>query len=853
MEAKTIDLNDLMKISNGGHILYIYDTQDHYIANAVSYAAQGIRQGQQVLLVDSEEHYAGILALLRGMLTEDQLSGIHYVDHYAYYSAHGDFKFDRILGHFKEQVSLLQDKGLSVRTWCNVVWREQNEITCKILEMEGLADLEVHLQGLVSVCAYDGSTITASLQNRLFRNHDYFMTDHELVRSCLYTSKHRPVEFPSLSVQQELQNQIQEEAAAKEETLNQLQATQDQLESFLTHHLDPVLIFDEQFRLIQVNHAFEKLFGWSMEEVLGCGVDDMQRRILPGKHECGGKENVAWLSERREGYETQAQRRDGSSIYIRVTSFPTLNRCQQITGWAMILHDITERRMASLKLEETIQRYTSLKKYNHDAVFSLDLDGKIINTNKVAQQLTGRSTEDMVGMDFARLVNVRNFKQILGQAVKDGVAERTLDRIQHLDGHLVEVIASIAPIIINQETVGYYIIAKDMTEQKRLLIEKEAAENTNRAKSEFLAMMSHEIRTPMNGVIGMTQLLETTDLTPEQSGYVEVIRKSGSSLLEIINDILDFSRIESGRTKLNPQPFPVRENLGETLDLLLVMAKEKGLEVTASVAPDIPDLLVGDALRMRQILMNLIGNAVKFTFEGGIRIQVENVGKEDGRYKLRYTIRDTGIGIPEEQRSQLFEPFERIDHFMTRSTEGTGLGLAITKKLVELMDGEIWLETGSASGSTFVFTVCLGELGMNNNAIPVESGMEQEPENQDLRILIVEDHQVNQLVLKKMLERLGWDAGVVDDGKQALQAVEQEGYDVIFMDVRMPVMDGLEATRLIRQKQLRRQPYIIGVTANALIGDREMCKAAGMDDYISKPIDRHELNQLMSRLDRRHA
>lgn len=510
------------------------------------------------------------------------------------------------------------------------------------------------------------------------------------------------------------------------------------------------------------------------------------------------------------------------------------------------IQDVTERKKVELQLQETIERYTSLKKYNYDAVISLDMTGHIINGNKVAERLTGFKAKEMSGKSFSLFADKASLDTILQGDAHDNV----IRQIRHRDGTLTEVLTTIAPIIINGKQVGLYIIAKDITEQKQLLIEKEAAESTNKAKSEFLAMMSHEIRTPMNGVIGMTELLlQSEGLTAYQIEYVQTIRKSGELLLNIINDILDFSKVESGKTPLLRNPFSLRESLRETQQLLSVQANDKHLKLVSTVQPEIPDAMIGDIGKLKQVLVNLIGNAIKFTLTGSITVNVGLISTIDNQCRLEFTVEDTGVGIPEEQREFLFEPFYQLNHFMNRKTEGTGLGLAISKKLVELMGGTIRLSDRQGGGSIFSFDVLLemaseqpASLNRQVNPNVEETG------KRALSVLVAEDNEINQKVISKMLEKQGHHVHVVDDGFKVVDAVEQKHFDVIFMDVMMPVMDGLEASRLLNQRLSKEErPLIIAVTANAMAEDREQCFAAGMDDYISKPLKSQAIAAVISK------
>jgi PAS domain S-box-containing protein len=532
-------------------------------------------------------------------------------------------------------------------------------------------------------------------------------------------------------------------------------------------------------------------------------------------------------------------------LHIRgVVSFDDQGTPVKMNG---TVQDITERKLVELKLQESIQRYTSLKNYNHDAVFSLGLDGNIINANRMAEKLTGYKVTDMIGRNFEDLIGTGNLSRILSQSSNDVSTNNNIDKIHHKDSQVVEVLTTVAPIIINSEVVGYYIIAKDITDQKKLLIAKETAENTDKAKSEFLAIMSHEIRTPMNGVIGMTDLLkESGDLNSEQLEYVEIIRKSGNTLLTIINDILDFSKIESGKTQLHDSPLQIRDCIAETLDILSSKALKKNLEMICDVDADVPDILDGDPERLKQVLMNLVGNSIKFTDSGGVSIKVQKLMHQQGKVQLKFVIKDSGIGIPEERLDHLFEPFSQIDNYLTRQHEGTGLGLAICKRLVELMDGTIWTETSDEIGATFVFTIWfkedVSEAGRGQS--------EKEPDKPytpgSLNILIAEDFEINQMVLTKMIEKQGHTLRVVENGQQVLDALADLSYDIIFMDVQMPVMDGLETTRKIKETLPREKcPVIVAVTANALNGDREKCLEAGMDDYISKPFKKESVYEVI--------
>ena len=358
-----------------------------------------------------------------------------------------------------------------------------------------------------------------------------------------------------------------------------------------------------------------------------------------------------------------------------------------------------------------------------------------------------------------------------------------------------------------------------------------------RTKGEFLAVVSHEIRTPMNGVLGMAQLLQMTELTEEQKRYVETIQTSGETLLTIINDILDLSKLDAGSVRLDTRPVELREVVKEVVDLLGAQAQKKSLYLDMEIGADVPAWIRGDATRLKQVLTNLVGNALKFTHFGGVRVAMRTLQQGEA---LECQVQDTGIGIPPDKVDRLFEKFSQIDSSITRRYGGTGLGLVICKRLVEGMGGQIRAESKQREGSTFTFVIPLTAADAPAK-VPPPGQIALTATN--LKILLVEDNAVNQMLALGMLQKLGLNADLATDGAEALERVRDRAYDVILMDMQMPRMDGLTATRAIRAMPEIRQPRIVALTANAMESDRDACLAAGMDDFLSKPFKAAELQE----------
>ena len=633
-----------------------------------------------------------------------------------------------------------------------------------------------------------------------------------------------------------------------------LRETRDYLENLFGHANAPIIVWDPDFRITRFNHAFERLTGHLAGDVLGKSLDI----LFPDETRA---ESLAYIQRTLSGESWNAVeipiRHESGEVRTVLWNSATIYDEDGRKVIATIAHgqDITERKVA----EERVSFQASLLNQVRNAVIATDLEGRIIYWNRFSEVLYQWKAEEVLGRSIAKTI-VPPEKSILMNEVMADIIRYGYRESEHIvqrkDGSLFP--AFYAFSALSDEVgrlMGFVGVSIDLTERKKveqdLRLAKERAESATKAKSAFLANMSHEIRTPMNAVIGFTGLLLNTNIDPEQRDCIETIRSSGDSLLAVISDILDFSKIEGGMLDLERESFDLRECLETSVNMVAEAAASKCLSLGFKIDPAVPGQLVGDLTRLRQILVNLLGNAVKFTETGSIHISVSSLGTSDKEYEIQFIVRDSGIGISRDRMSRLFQSFSQVDASTTRKYGGTGLGLAICKHLAELMGGRIWAESNPGKGSTFYFTIRAEASNEPSERRPEESpalpSTASDPERLvHLRILLAEDNVVNQKVALRMLGRLGYRADIAADGLEVLKALQSHHYDVVLMDVQMPEMDGLEATRSIRRMP-GRQPYIIAMTAHAMKGDREECLGVGMNDYVSKPVRIEELNAALQR------
>ncbi|MFW5741385.1 MAG: PAS domain S-box protein [Myxococcota bacterium] len=630
------------------------------------------------------------------------------------------------------------------------------------------------------------------------------------------------------------------------------------------HARDIILLIDRRDgRILEANAAAVTAYGYERDELLGLTVFDLRagetRELTSSQMTVADTHGLL--------FETVHQRKDGSTFPVEVSSVGA--RIERSTTLVSVIRDISARKKAERTLLRSESRLAAAVDLAELGLWEYDAAAGVIHADARCREVHG--------IEHDRPVTYDEMIALIHPDDRARVQERVRHALEDPDAQLYEVerrivrsdgeqrwVAVRANIVRAEGEHGQRVVRligtlMDMTRRRNMEEDLRRAKNeadaASRAKSEFLARMSHEIRTPMNGVMGITELALMEENLPERAReYLTLAAQSAQGLLSIINDVLDLSAVEAGRVEIEAKPFEPLASVRAVTSTLEVVARAKGIGLRCRADPELPSVVIGDDGRLRQVLTNLVGNAVKFTSQGAIDIAVEfaehqPVVRRPERLRIVFTVRDTGLGIAPSNLDCIFERFSEA----TRSTHaefgGTGLGLSIAKQLVELMGGRIWVRSEPGAGSVFQFTIDVGvpetEAAAVTESVPASADVDL---LQPLRVLVAEDNRLNQLVARRLLERLGHDVALASDGEEALEALARSRFDLVLMDVQMPKLDGDEVTRRVRAGDAgsrSRSVPIVALTAHAVDGDRERLLAAGMDDYLSKPLRAELLTEVL--------
>ena len=671
-----------------------------------------------------------------------------------------------------------------------------------------------------------------------------------------------------------------------QKAVDQLRETTAFQEAILNSAEYSIVATDTDGTITAFNAGAERMLGYTAEEVVGRGTpviihdrDEMIERTKAMAAELGTpmEPGVETFVARARRGETD----EGEWTYVRKdgTKFPALlsvtairDKARQITGFLGIAQDVTARTAAEESLRASEQRYRLLTENMRDVVWTADANMNLTYMSPSMKLFTGYTAEEWLTMSLEEKFTPQSiellkneYQRAMSSTLKDSATEPRSDYLEleyrRKNGGTVWAELKMSPLLgTDGVPVGVQGVTRDLTTRKKAEQELQeyarklehaniAAEAASRAKSDFLATMSHELRTPLNGVIGMTELLRGTRLDSRQREFVDACHTSGRALLDLINDILDFSKIEAGKLELEHRDFNLRELVQATLDMMAIPARQKGLRLSSQIAPQVSEHVCGDSARLRQVLVNLVGNAIKFTASGEVRVQLSSRQTPKGQPVIRFAVSDTGIGISADRLSRLFVSFSQADSSTTRKYGGTGLGLAISRNLVLLMAGQIGVTSQLGQGSTFWFEVPLPAVEADPSAVgPEVSTATDSPRPRSLagrRVLLAEDNRINQMFAREVLSEAGMECCTAGNGQEALAALAQERFDAVLMDCQMPEMDGFAATRQIRawEKEGRLAGHlpVLALTANAIKGDRERCLEAGMDAYVAKPFSAAQL------------
>ncbi len=633
---------------------------------------------------------------------------------------------------------------------------------------------------------------------------------------------------------------------AAEEKIRQ---SEEKFKSIFDRSLAAVLVADDKGNYLSANKAAGELLGYSVNELLQMNVGDLKTTEKPG----AAKRFEAYMSSGEETGEFDFITKRGEHKFAQYQA----TRIKADFNLS-ILMDITVQKQSS-------QYARSLIEASLDPLVTISLEGKITDVNEASVKVTGETKEKLIGTDFSDyFTEPEKAREGYKQVFEKGFVSDYPLTIHHKNGTLTDVLYNASVYKDDNENVlGVFAAARDVTTHKRITEElKEArvvadlattaaedakalAERALHSKQQFLSNMSHEIRTPMNAIIGFTKVLLKTVLASNQKEYLDAIKTSGDGLLVLINDILDLAKVDSGKMTFEQLPFKMNLSVSALIQVFDLKITEKNLQLITEYDNRIPAVLEGDAGRLNQILLNLLSNAIKFTEKGKITIAVRLLNENKDKATIEFAITDTGTGIPHDKLKSIFDNFNQATSSTARLFGGSGLGLAICKQLVEKQGGNIFVKSKIDEGSTFSFTLTFQKSKEENKH--ENEGVELDKENNVVKVLLVEDIALNQLLMKIILEDFKFKYDIANNGKIAIEKMQTETYDIVLMDLQMPVMNGFEATEYIRNT-LKSQIPIIALTADVTTVDLEKCKAAGMNDYVSKPLDERILYTKMVEL-----
>lgn len=642
-----------------------------------------------------------------------------------------------------------------------------------------------------------------------------------------------------------------EDVTARKRHEKELVESKELFQTVFNNSAAAITVTDKHDKLVAWNPYAEKMLDRGKEELFNMSVKD----LYPPKE----WKRIKSFSDRKKGMrddiETQLYRKDGSLLDVNVSISILKDLDGTVIGSTSIIRDITPQKAAERKIRESENKIRIILDNSAAGITLTDELERIVSWNKFTEELFGMKKKDLYLKHVSCLYPKDEWDKIRASNIrKIGSMHHMETKIVRKNGETIEIELSVNILLDSEKNIiGSVGIMQDITKQKRtqemLIQAKLAAEEASSAKSLFLANMSHEVRTPINTVIGMIDLTLDTPLNGEQKENLEVAKDASVNLLSLLNDILDLSRVEAGKIRLEDIEFHLHNVANSVTKGMSVLAKNKNLATVLNIHKDVPELVLGDPVRLRQVLVNLINNAIKFTHKGKIITEIKVASRTGGEVMLLFSVIDEGIGIPKDKQDKIFDIFAQADDSTTRRFGGTGLGLAISKRLVEMMGGRIWAESEVSKGSTFNFTATfklVKESALSSVADMDLAGVDEkfiEEQLKGLKVLLAEDNLINQKIAVKLLEKQGWTVSAVDNGQEAVNRAINDNFDVVLMDANMPVLDGLEATKLIRDNERTTGKHvpIIALTARAMQEDRSRCLNAGMDGYVTKPIDRKEL------------